>query len=331
MVDKFRSSSTEPSCPPVSVIVPIYNGERDVPELISCLQGQTYPREKVEYLLVDNNSGDRTFELLKNIAREREFPLRPLSQNEIQSSYAARNTGIRAARHTLLAFTDADCRPEPTWLENLVKPFQKSEVGLVAGEVKALPPETFLERYAERHKILSQTYTLEHPFCPYGQTANLAVRREAFVKVGLFRPYLTTGGDADMCWRILRQTDWTLEFAETAIVRHRHRATWEELYKQWRRYGQSNRYLHELHGVELKPDKSAAARLKQIARWMLKELPRDSAKLLGGRTTLVDLLTPPITMYIMRARSLGQAEAQLPDLARQIEWLEKSPSTETPL
>ncbi|NES72098.1 MAG: glycosyltransferase, partial [Okeania sp. SIO2D1] len=44
----------------VSVIVPIYNGEKDLPDLIECLRSQTYPAYQVEYLLVDNNSGDRS-------------------------------------------------------------------------------------------------------------------------------------------------------------------------------------------------------------------------------------------------------------------------------
>ena len=51
--------------PKISVIVPVYNGEADLPELISCLQAQTYPGGWVEYLLVDNGSRDRTATLLQ--------------------------------------------------------------------------------------------------------------------------------------------------------------------------------------------------------------------------------------------------------------------------
>ena len=54
--------------PLVSVVVPIYNGETDLPELISCLRSQTYP--KVEYLLVDNNSTDGTQSILQTASQE---------------------------------------------------------------------------------------------------------------------------------------------------------------------------------------------------------------------------------------------------------------------
>ncbi|MBR8834013.1 MAG: glycosyltransferase [Stigonema ocellatum SAG 48.90 = DSM 106950] len=307
--------------PKVSVIVPIYNGEADLPELISCLLAQTYPKQQVEYLLVDNNSSDRTSFLLKTAAEQSPKTIHPLSENQIQSSYAARNTGIRAATGDILAFTDADCRPQPEWLISLIAPFVNPDVVIVAGEIVALPGKTLLEQHAERQQTLSQKHTLAHKFCPYGQTANLAIRREALTKVGLFRPYLTSGGDADMCWRIMRQNIGRLEFIPSAIVQHRHRATLKELESQWRRYGQSNRYLHELHGVELMRDITLKECGYRLGRWLLKELPRDSVKALAGKTSLADLLSTPIGLFTARARTAGQRKAKLSEKANIIEWL----------
>lgn len=302
------------------MIIPIYNGAADLPDLLSCLEQQTYQSETLDYLLVDNNSQDDTARLIEDAVKTTSIPLKLLSEAKIQSSYAARNRGIQSSNSDLIAFTDADCRPEPTWLEQLLQPFNQPEVGLVAGEILALPPQTFLERYAEQQKTLCQAYTLEHPYCPYGQTANLAMRRQALETVGLFRPHLTTGGDADLCWRILRGTDWQLKFAQRAIVRHRHRATWEELEKQWQRYGESNRYLHELHGVDLQPSQSP---VRPMLRWFLKSLPRETVKLALGRSNLVSLCAPLIGVYTSQARQRGQAEAQLPDAARDIEYVKK--------
>ena len=53
----------------VSVIIPIYNGEKDLPELIECLKNQTYNHEKTEFILVDNNSSDDTFKLIEEKAK----------------------------------------------------------------------------------------------------------------------------------------------------------------------------------------------------------------------------------------------------------------------
>jgi cellulose synthase/poly-beta-1,6-N-acetylglucosamine synthase-like glycosyltransferase len=315
------TTTTNSFLPMVSVVVPIYNGETDLPELINCLLSQSYPKDRVEYLLVDNNSSDRTFTYLKKSAENSSITIRPVSQNQIQSSYAARNTGIRAAVGEIIAFTDADCRPQPQWLDSLICPFVKPDVVIVAGEIIALPGNTLLEQHANRQEILSQKHTLGHSFYPYGQTANLAIRRIALEKVGLFRPYLTTGGDADICWRILQEHIGRWEFAPEAIVQHRHRSTFKELKSQWRRYGRSNRYLHELHGVELMREITLKECCYRLVRWLLKEVPKDSMKAIAGKATLVDILNTPIGLYTARARYSGQQEAQISENAKIIDRL----------
>ena len=319
--------------PYVSVVIPIYNGEDDLPALLECLRLQTYPVHLTEYLLVDNGSRDRTLALLQATPQ-----VCALSETQIQSSYAARNTGIRVAKGSIIAFTDADCRPHPNWLMELVKPFINPAVGLVAGEILALPGHSLLERYADRHETLSQKHTLAHPFCPYGQTANLAVRRQIFEQVGLFRPYLTTGGDADLCWRILQpdklqnsqqsshqSNPWQLEFSAGAIVQHRHRSTVTELCSQWQRYGRSNRYLHELHGIHLTKEMSRKDYLYRWSRWLLKEVPIAAKNKLVQSNILnfTDvLLDTPIGLICGHARTQGQRQARLEDRARAIARME---------
>ncbi len=318
---QFDTTTTNTFLPKVSVIVPIYNGEADLSELIACFLSQTYPKEQVEYLLVDNNSSDRTLACLKTAAEHSPIEIRPLSEAKIQSSYAARNTGIRAAVGEILAFTDADCRPQPQWLHTLIQPFVNPSVALVAGEVASFPGESLLERFADRQDTLSQKHTLAHKFCPYGQTANLAIRRIAFEKAGLFRPYLTTGGDADICWRIGREQIGSLEFAPTAIVKHRHRTTFAELASQWRRYGRSNRYLHELHGIDLMRAITIQECVYSLGRWLFKEIPKLSTSVIQGKANIIDLLTTPIGLFTARARYSGQMEAQLSENAKIIDRL----------
>ena len=311
--------------PRVSVIVPIYNGEQDLPGLLTCLMAQTYPADRVEFLLVDNGSSDRTSQLLSEAAEkfaEKGLTYKPLSETEIQSAYAARNTGIRATTSEFLAFTDADCYPQPGWLSALMQPFKDEQVGLVAGEIIAFPGTTLLEEYAEYKGTMSQQDTLAHKFCPYGQTANLGIRLSALMQVGLFRPYLTTGGDADICWRIQKEgtyqdQPWEMVYAKGATIQHRHRQSLEELRKQWYRYGKSNRYLHQLHGVKLAWSLSKKERNRTLLRWMLKEVPVGFIKRLMGKATTAEMVASALDVYCAGARDLGQKEAQLPENARQ--------------
>ncbi|MEM1370104.1 MAG: glycosyltransferase [Cyanobacteria bacterium P01_H01_bin.15] len=307
--------------PFVSVIVPIYNGEADLVSLLSCLRAQTYPRDRSEFLLVNNNSRDRTGEILGQAAKNAKnegWNLQALAENQIQSSYAARNVAIRVAQGEILAFTDADCRPLPTWVEELANPFTDPAIGLVVGEVAALPGETLLEQYAELSKMMSQHFLLEHPFCPYGQTANLGVRKQAFEQVGLFRPYLTTGGDADICWRIQREADWQITYAPNAIIQHRHRDNLADFRSQFRRYGRSNRYLHELHGVKLMKSPKPLNTGRRIVRWVFKEIPKCLVQIAAKQAPPVVLARTPYDLIGSYARYAGQEAAKLPPAAREI-------------
>ncbi len=310
--------------PKVSVVVPIYNGEEDLNDLIQCLYNQTYPKNQIEYLLVNNNSSDSTVKILEQAVTEAEkkgIILKALNENEIQSSYAARNKGIRQATADIIAFTDADCRPIPEWIEELIKPFIDEKIGIVVGELTALSGDSILEKYAERYGVMSQKFLLEHSFLPYGQTANLAIRKNIFYQVGLFRPYLTTGGDADICWRIQQETNWKLTFAIKAVIRHRHRSTLKELRSQWRRYGTSNQYLHQLYGVDLMRDFTSKEIFYRLGRWLIKDIPRDTIKLIKGQGSPIDIIKMPIDLFSFYSRNQGQKKAELPERAKQIEWL----------
>ena len=322
--DMMTADTSDSYFPDVSVIVPIYNGEQDLPGLLDCLMGQTYPTDKVEYLLVDNGSSDRTPHLLtaaQYTFTAQNLTLKILNERDIQSAYAARNTGIRAATGEFFAFTDADCYPQPHWLTNLIQPFQDDTIGLVAGEIIAFPGTTLLESYADRKHIMSQQDTLAHKFCPYGQTANLGIRKQALEAVGLFRPYLTTGGDADICWRVQRESDWKIHYAPTATIQHRHRQTLKDLRSQWYRYGKSNRYLHELHGIDLAWPLPKKERNRSLLRWALKEFPKAAVSRIISKGPAIDMLTTPLDIYCAKSRDQGQKEAQLPENAKQKAYL----------
>ncbi|AFZ47447.1 glycosyl transferase family 2 [Cyanobacterium stanieri PCC 7202] len=308
--------------PFVSVIIPIYNGEKDLKDLIECLSKQSYDFDKVEFILVDNNSNDNTEKTIKNISKNlNNINLKYLQENNIQSSYAARNLGIKNAQGEIMAFTDVDCRPQADWLEKLIQPFSDPQTMIVAGEIKGIEGDNLLEKYATKREILSQKYTLANEFFPYGQTANLAVRKQALKVVGLFRPYLTTGGDADICWRILKEVEAEIKFAPDALVFHRHRDNLKDFTNQWRRYGQSAKYLHQLHGSKLMPEYPVSKYIYRLLVWLIKEFPKSAIKLLLGKATLVDFIQTPLDIMVGKARSNGQKQADLPEEAKKIDQL----------
>lgn len=87
------------STPLVSVITPVYNGERYLREALASLFAQDY--EPFESIVVDDGSADGTPEIAQS------FPVRYCRQ-ENQGAAAARNTGLSLARGELVAWLDSD-------------------------------------------------------------------------------------------------------------------------------------------------------------------------------------------------------------------------------
>jgi len=84
---------------------------------------------------------------------------------------------------------------------------------------------------------------------PVFATANLAVRKKALDEVGLFDINCKTGEDVDLSIR-LSKTKWELFFEPRAIIRHKHRTTLIELFKQWYGYGKYHPYIFKKHTLK---------------------------------------------------------------------------------
>jgi glycosyltransferase involved in cell wall biosynthesis len=102
--------------PAVSVIVPVRNGERRLPECLASIAAQTLT--DLEIIVVDDGSTDSTAAIVDGLAAT-DPRVRRLVGPAIGSAGAARNTGLDAARGDHLAFLDADDRFAPTLLEEL--------------------------------------------------------------------------------------------------------------------------------------------------------------------------------------------------------------------
>ena len=216
----------------ISVIVPVYNGERTISRCIESLLNQDYPKKNYEIIIVDNNSKDRTAHIIKS------YNVKYLLEDRIQTSYAARNTGIRAAKGSILAFTDSDCVASRHWLSEAVKFFSNSNIGCVAGNILGYSPHNFIEKYFIDRGCFDVKRTLENSwFLPFAPTANVFYRKEVFEKIGLFESYWKSGGDVDLCWRMQLFTNYQIAYAEKAIIYHIHRSTLKSFLKQRKTWG----------------------------------------------------------------------------------------------
>jgi cellulose synthase/poly-beta-1,6-N-acetylglucosamine synthase-like glycosyltransferase len=234
--------------PFVSVVVPVYNAKNTLNRCVESLLEQTYPKDKYEVVMVDNGSKDNSKEILQ------QYPV-IIEESLAQSSYAARNKGIAAAKGEILAFTDADCIADKYWIEKGVNGFNKQNVGAVAGEVKGFKPANYIEEYLVDKQELSQEKTSKIYFLPYAKTANVFYRKDVFKKIGGFPKEWISAGDADLAWRMQLETKYKLEFITEAFVYHRHRSTLASMFKQTIKWGIGYTYLYKKYKNKLSGNK----------------------------------------------------------------------------
>jgi GT2 family glycosyltransferase len=220
--------------PTVSVVVCVYNGESTIADCLEGIAKLAYP--DVEVLVVDDGSTDRTAEIAAR------FPFR-LIRTANQGLSAARNRGLREARGEIVAYIDADARPDPHWLRYLVEKLRDKTYAGAGGPNLACPEDGEIADCVANapgrpmHVLLSDRVAEHLPGC------NMAFRRSALESIGGFDPvFRTAGDDVDLCWR-LQERGWKLAYSPAAVVWHHQRGSVATYLGQQRGYGRAEAQL----------------------------------------------------------------------------------------
>ena len=169
----------------------------------------------------------------------------------------ARNRAIVEANGEIIAYTDDDAVADPGWVTALARVFaEHPEVMTVTGLVVPYELETGAQILFEKYGgfgrgFVRGWYRLDGGSGKewfnigagqFGTGANMAYRRSVFEHIGSFDPALDVGtvtnggGDLEMFFRVL-QEGYTLVYEPSAVIRHRHRRSYEELRTQLTNHG----------------------------------------------------------------------------------------------
>lgn len=138
--------------PSLSIIVPAHNEERCIRLKLLNLLSQDYPRDKVQILVGNDGSTDRTAEIVSGLQRH---GVQLINFAEAKGKSSIQNALVSLANGEILVFTDADCFLPPNGLRTLVQSFVDFQVGLVTncasflneGETPTVQGESLYWRY----------------------------------------------------------------------------------------------------------------------------------------------------------------------------------------
>ena len=201
--------STSKDRPAISIVLPCRNEERYIGACLDSILATTYPLDRIELLVVDGMSEDRTGDIVAGYLGRR-ATIR-LLENRRRITPAALNVGIRAATGEIIMRMDAHVIYPPEYIPRLVDALQTSDADNVGGVLVTMP--------ADRTTIARAiAIGLSHPFGVGNAYFRIGVgaprwvdsvpfgcfRREVFDRTGLFDEDLVRNEDEEFNLRLIK-------------------------------------------------------------------------------------------------------------------------------
>ncbi len=222
---QFFRHSPSGVMPSVSVVVSLHNEASNIPGLLTALLAQHYPENRIEFILVNDRSTDATGTLLREWAH-RDSRIRYIDISQTPAGIApkkyALSQAVAHANGEIILQTDADGRPSPNWVREMVS-FFTPEVGVVLGYAPYFQQPPYHKLF---HRLLALEYcsisgialataAWQQPATAVG--TNLAYRREVFDAINGYGNYwhIPSGDDDLFVQEVRRRTQWRFAFATT--------------------------------------------------------------------------------------------------------------------
>lgn len=238
----------------ISILIPMHNEEQVLSFVLEALLQCDYDRDRMEIIPINDNSSDRTKELLDEYHEKYEF-IRPLHRDcPDRGKPAGLNDAMQLAKGEIIIVFDADYRPAKDMLKQLAIAFEDPEVGAVMGRVIPYNTNTNLltrlinlERSGGYQVDQQARYNLR-TIPQYGGTVG-GFRKDLMLEMGGFNP-LVLAEDTELTFRLYTH-GWKVIYANSAECYEEAPETWEVRGRQIRRWARGHnqvmfRYLFRM-------------------------------------------------------------------------------------
>ena len=209
--------------PSVSIITVTYNSKSYLEQFLPSI---LLTKGDFEFIIFDNNSNDGSSEYI-----QQNFPQVRLIQNKENLGFAkGNNVAAQKSKADLLVFINPDTLVEPEWLENLIKPFNSSDIGLTTSKILLMHDKNTINTCGNAIHISgitqcrgvnepSSNYTVQDEVSAISGAA-FAIRRELFDKLnGFDTDFFLYMEETDLSLRA-RGMGWKCIYVPDSIVYH---------------------------------------------------------------------------------------------------------------
>ncbi len=185
-----------------SIIISIKNEEENITSLIIALKKLFYPKDFFEVIIIDDNSTDNSYQLVKNAINEIEnIKLYKVREKKFPGKKGALAFGISKAVNPFLIITDGDCLPQKNWLISFASKFSRG-FDLVFGASPFIKKDLLINKIScfENLRTTILTFTAATLGFPYSATGrSFGFTKDIYLKTGGFKYTTETlSGDDDL-------------------------------------------------------------------------------------------------------------------------------------
>ena len=250
---------TPKDLPFVSVIIPIRNEETFIARCLQSVVAQDYPQDRMEILVVDGGSEDRSREIVAEFSSR--HPLVKLLDNPKHSTPAGLNLGIGEARGDVIVRVDGHCLLEPDYVSQCVRCLRETGADNVGGLMRAMGQDYISQVIALAISSFFGSGGFKFHYAPreqYVDTVYLgAFRRSVFDKVGFFNERLVRNQDYELNYRI-RAAGGKIFLSPAIRSYYYGRSTLRDLGQQYFQYGFWKLEMIQMHPRSVQPRHLAA-------------------------------------------------------------------------
>jgi cellulose synthase/poly-beta-1,6-N-acetylglucosamine synthase-like glycosyltransferase len=148
-----QSANYEPT---VSILIPAKNEENVIGRLMQRITELTYPKNKLQIVVIDDASTDQTGEIADKYSQTYPYVqvIHRTKSSNGKGKAAAMNEGFKQLTGEIVLCFDADYFPQKNIVENLVSPFSDPTVGGVQGRVVVLnEPQNLVTRLVTLERV----------------------------------------------------------------------------------------------------------------------------------------------------------------------------------
>jgi succinoglycan biosynthesis protein ExoA len=249
--------------PFVSVIIPVRNEERFIAQCLQSVVDQDYSKERMEILVVDGGSEDRSPEIVAEFSNEfsSRYPTIKLLDNPKLNAPAGLNLGIREARGDIIVRVDGHCLLAPDHVSQCVRCLRETGADNVGGLMQAVGQNCVEQAIALAISSFFGSGGSKFHYAAteqYVDTVYLgAFRRSVFDKVGFFNERLVRNQDYELNYRI-RAAGGKIFLSPAIKSSYYGRSTLGDLWRQYFQYGFWKLEMIQMHPRSVQPRHLAA-------------------------------------------------------------------------